>query len=527
MPQLAVVVTEEMQSQDAVRKVITCKHAAAATAVEQPCDTSAAFRTMKRLETVNIADTQSCVVLQSLVRRVFRDNEDKLKLRAANQRVLIEFLARVPALMTRAATPSVIMNGFIEAGLLDKETRSMPDFRALLGTMSRPVTLKEEKLCDSKFNELYQYQVEHGHIPGDVLLAAGFPCDRDSQGNPEHRLATVANESSQRAKCLSSEFQRHLRHQRLVDLQEARTASVAKLTQRYEKLIDFNRRCEVALRVQAPEGPYTFEQLANVRGPELQAFIHWWRKKTVAGSTGAAAKINKGTAADAASGKDCLVLRAFQSQGDVVIMERPTMTSILQLITPLQPVLIDTDTSAEAVAASLLLEDEAWVTRATMALALPIDPKRNSMRAGHLASLLKQRLDRHLLTKVKTASKRTPPVWLFVQDNIPQVAAFIELQGHARQDLASATRETDLLRGPEAFVSCEQGPISRLMGAYVYYDTQNRVFVRSGKTDRTFFDRHEEHRRGASLKTVEHLASHFYTYAARCPRAPTDAHMSN
>jgi len=110
MPQLAVVVTEEMQSQDAERKVLTCKHAAAATAVEQPCDTSAAFRTMKRLEAVStsaafrtmkrleavsIADTQSSVVLKSQVQHIFRDNEDKLKLRAANQRVLVDFLVRV------------------------------------------------------------------------------------------------------------------------------------------------------------------------------------------------------------------------------------------------------------------------------------------------------------------------------------------------------------------------------------------------------------------------------------------------
>ena len=58
--------------------------------------------------------------------------------------------------MTRAVTPSVIMTGFNEAGLLDKETRSMPDFHGLLGTMSRPLALEKEKLCYAKFNELYQ-----------------------------------------------------------------------------------------------------------------------------------------------------------------------------------------------------------------------------------------------------------------------------------------------------------------------------------------------------------------------------------
>ena len=45
-----------------------------------------------------------------------------------------------------------------------------------------------------------------------------------------------------------------------------------------------------------------------------------------------------------------------------------------------------------------------------------IDLKKIIMHAGHLASLLKQQLERHLLTKVKTASKQTYPVWQFVQD---------------------------------------------------------------------------------------------------------------
>jgi len=47
MPQLAVVVREEMQDADKLLKICTCKHAAAATGTQQPCDLCAAFRTMK------------------------------------------------------------------------------------------------------------------------------------------------------------------------------------------------------------------------------------------------------------------------------------------------------------------------------------------------------------------------------------------------------------------------------------------------------------------------------------------------
>jgi len=83
--------------------------------------------------------------------------------------------------------------------------------------------------------------------------------------------------------------------------------------------------------------------------------------------------------------------------------------------------------------------------------------------------------------------------------------------------MESASGETDLLQGPDAFISCENGPVSRLMGVYLYYDTQDRAFVRAGKTNRAFVTRHEEHRRAACLTTLEDLASRFYTYVCQGP----------
>jgi len=87
------------------------------------------------------------------------------------------------------------------------------------------------------------------------------------------------------------------------------------------------------------------------------------------------------------------------------------MTSIPQLITPLQPVYIDTSISGEPDAA-LLLEDDACLTldSCDRGSCIAIDSKQIGTHAGHLASLLKQQLERHLLTKIKTASKQTYPL---------------------------------------------------------------------------------------------------------------------
>jgi hypothetical protein len=52
--------------------------------------------------------------------------------------------------------------------------------------------------------------MEQGRIPEDVFDDLGFPCDKDVYGHEVLRAAGILQESYQRSKCLTHEFQINL-----------------------------------------------------------------------------------------------------------------------------------------------------------------------------------------------------------------------------------------------------------------------------------------------------------------------------
>ena len=112
------------------------------------------------------------------LQRIFKENSGWLHLRPGPHRALIDIMARFPGVMQKAATSDITVKGFVQSGLLDAETKSVADFASMIGTVARPVTLQEEELCYATFGEMYHTHVQTGHLSDDVLLAAGFACDR-------------------------------------------------------------------------------------------------------------------------------------------------------------------------------------------------------------------------------------------------------------------------------------------------------------------------------------------------------------
>jgi hypothetical protein len=106
-------------------------------------------------------------------------------------------------MLAKAMTPSAITNAFVSTGLLDAESRMQPDFAAIVGNISRPVSFAEEKLCFDMFDDLYQYGIEHGQFPDRLLSEMGFPVDIGIDGSEVHRLGEISQEGQQRAKVLT------------------------------------------------------------------------------------------------------------------------------------------------------------------------------------------------------------------------------------------------------------------------------------------------------------------------------------
>jgi hypothetical protein len=108
---------------------------------------------------------------------------------------------------------------------------------------------------------------------------------------------------------------------------------------------------------------------------------------------------------------------------------------------------------------------------------------------------------------VKQASKQNHWILKFAFKNLPVVAATMVLLNHLKLDLKCLSKLSCLLAcHSNHFIPCDA--FLRREGAYLYYDINRVVFVRSGKVVRRGFGaRHSKH---LSASKEEKSSSHFY-----------------
>ena len=95
-------------------------------------------------------------------------------------------------------------------------------------------------MCET-FHHFLQAMVEQGFIPEEYFDLYGIAVDRDMNGDEVLKLATIAQESHQRSKCLTHEFQVHLRKERLLHIQRKERQRKEVVNSKHQELIDANR----------------------------------------------------------------------------------------------------------------------------------------------------------------------------------------------------------------------------------------------------------------------------------------------
>jgi hypothetical protein len=135
--------------------------------------------------------------------------------------------------------------------------------------------------------------------------------------------------------------------------------------------------------------------------------------------------------------------------------------------------------------------------------------------AFKLTKILRQRYRLHLEKRVEDVSKHSHWCLLWAVKNLPRAAALMIINGHVTDDLECFTDDsTCLLQNPllkdSAFVEVDMADCCE-EGCYLYFDTKNSCWVRSGKAvGRKFTERHKEHAQKAILEDAADLSLRFY-----------------
>ena len=465
-------------------------------------------------KTISVSDIPiECHPMKQLIHNSFKDlsSEGKLKLKHTKQNSLIDFISCIPDMTTKAAARENIVCGFIENGMIDRRHLRFPDFNKILSTCRLDPTKKEYELCINSFPYLYKEYLKNGHVSDEVFENLGFPMDRDVDGTLISHNANISQECRQRAKCLTHDHQINIRMERISLIEEEIKRKEADHIAQLQILLSNNKKCEEKicnlLGKQYDESylkEVTHEVLDKCNGNELKSFI-LVRKTELPKS-----KLpQKGKIIDAIKGENNLLSIAFgcKEMNNIVKMRIENVEKNDQLDKNVNDIKCHTielnicNNATQKTKASQFLHNKTWmkITQECfhgMAITNQINDELTK-NADKLHDILLTRLSNHIHHRISDNKKRDHWCLKWEARNMAQMSSLMILMGHIKIDLNCLDNNTTLLKSCDNFEAVNDNHVNK-QGAYLYFDTNNNSFIRSGKvTGREFMKRHMEHQKMA------------------------------
>ena len=166
--QLKLTTTENVLDTEKNLKIITNKHSAACTAVEQAADVRPMFKMMKAvIKKMSPSNTETSAVYCRLTKIIenLQDVSDPnngriVLLPLHKKQAIVVGLSKLPIAMSTACTTEIIQSAFRDNGQLDAENGVMPDITKLIGTYrgsigDRHYLKDREKLIKKYYAETY------------------------------------------------------------------------------------------------------------------------------------------------------------------------------------------------------------------------------------------------------------------------------------------------------------------------------------------------------------------------------------
>jgi hypothetical protein len=538
MAQFQVVVDESSQVSDAVRKVVSCKHAAAATGTQQPADLCATFRLLKHLAKVTTISTGPSTALGRTIKQAIAASVVSLSTKKCA--ALVDFTACLPEMLTKAASPQLIIDGFEASGLYSRNHEG-PDFLAMIRTCRRHLKDDELNLCYQHFNTLLSWFMENGIVSDDNMRSLGFADDIDAYGKVVIRPDSMTQENWQRAKCLSSTKQRQMRLDMIRSAQEKIHQKQMEGQLKKLAMLNENSKCEdiIYRLLRQGEGDHRskgdviatadYATFAKCSVSQLKSFIHVRLFSGISTRGSGFIWPNKGNESMSQSGEICLVKIAFDNRMTPIVFQANQNPSASGSSTrdvatpPLFIVLPQTGSPVyyygETRLPSDFMNNEGWKVHVLMALQGGNGKNRceDGAKADHLYKLLCLRLNEHKSYRISDENKRSHWSLNWAAANLSRLAAMCVLFGIVEDDLGAVTMACPILDSDISKFQKVDSELSKLQGCYLYYDTKKRYqFVRSGKAvglHSNFGVRHEAHVKGSKSATTSpsSASSEFYT----------------
>ena len=510
-------------------KIIANKQNAARSGVEQPADLAKVFKLLKKTldeSSVKNLHADRHAMKRKITNAFESDGLKYLNLKTSHRNAIVDFIAVLPSAATKSATVENIMHGFFESGIIDRESHRFPVLRKILATCRRNIELSEFNKIKDVFPEFLNLVNEHGRIPEQNFDNHDFAKDKDGQGRDVLREAGISQESQQRAKCLTHQYQVGLRTELLLNAQLREKEKKEMANRLHEELVLANREVESILLdkmrkdkvLEENESTITggyqldcceLKHFSNLNASQLVTFIHAHDPEAAKmKKTDISAKLKKGTVESAKLGVNSKLLMAFNCRNMPNLIEGKLPHDLSNSTTTEDKSLsvkVITLTDDEGILPSKLLSDPRWVKQLMNLFDMEkwISPNdididnKTKERADMLVKMLRLRCKHHLKVRIKQKSRRSHWTMKFAYKNLAVTAAYMAFAKHVKEDLRCLDETCCLLAvDTNNFLPCSSFPERE--GTYMHFDRNRGAFIRSGKvTGRGFSVRIAEHERCA------------------------------
>ena len=172
------------------------------------------------------------------------NGKNVIKLETHKKKAIIATIPKMPSAMSKVFTKENILKGFTANGQLDTTQQIVPSSKNLLETYRGDVDGTDLHNRDLIMSNYYREMYLEGNIKESTHELFDIAMDKNSKGEKVARDYTVSSENRQRAKVLSSKFQRQ---ERVALINNNLRSSHAKSIQRCDNDDDLyheNDKCE-------------------------------------------------------------------------------------------------------------------------------------------------------------------------------------------------------------------------------------------------------------------------------------------
>ena len=512
MPQLQAIISESLEEQDKTSNIERDKHAASASAVQQPADIQALFRSLKQLQKITSASDTYNADLADFIADVLK-HQTALSLETKKMKAVLDFLGCLPSMLSKLCLAKHVTPGFTEAGMIDERSKQYPDVEKMINTCKR-MDIDKMGIFWKHFDELFKCAMEHGMVTEDILNKLGIPDDLDATGKVIKRDAGITQEHLQRAKSLSHAHQSMLRkekQQMILDTLKTKLSTKKSCIQTY---IDGNKECEKKIyqEMKLDEDTYDASYLAHASPQlfskctmkQLKAFIHCRKSKD-----------EKKYPDKIPNLKANYVAAAWDLRTSPIIIKLPTQAEENEYLhaKKLNPQVTHVTALRHAVyqQSSITLRNVRLVLYvhnnyrgANFLEHTDVDIQHHD-QADCLTRMLGGRLESHIVRKIAT-NQHDHYCLRLMKDNLATLAAMVVLAQHVQVDVETCGMTDCLLNHPNYGMDDKYKPLIGEMldtigtdsGCYLYYNNNRKKWIRSGKVSRRPISaRLEEHKKAA------------------------------